>query len=233
MIGRAVAAGILPFRTPLDVTRAIPAAIAQLRSGRLVAHPTETVYGVGGSIESAGLAALAQTKPRDAKGFVVLIAGRAMLPCIAPGVELAGAAALLADRYWPGPLTLVLRAPAGSVPDRLRGPAAPDGSPGGIAVRWTSHPGLQRLLLAYGAPLTSTSANAPGVPPALTVQEIAATWPDAIARGELCILDGGALPPSAASTVVDCTGTRPRILRAGAIGQVALKSTVPHLIGVE
>jgi L-threonylcarbamoyladenylate synthase len=234
MIGRGIAAGVLPFRSPSDVARAIPTAIAHIRTGGIVAHPTETVYGMGGRIDPEGAEALAQLKPRGAdKPFIVLIAGLAMLRQVGSGMHLSGAAAALADRHWPGPLTLVLPASAAAVPDRLRGPAAPDGRGAGVAVRWTSHPGLQQLLLAYGAPLTSTSANPPGVPPALAVQEIAETWHDAIARGALCVLDGGALPPSLASTVVDCTGTRPRILRPGAIAAAALRSTVPELIGAE
>ncbi len=233
MMGHPVAALVLPFRTSRDIARAIPVATAHIRAGGIVAHPTETVYGLGGGIDPAGADALARMKPREAdKPFVVLIAGLAMLPQVG-GVRLSGAAATLAGRYWPGPLTLVLPARAGSLPDRLRGPPGPDGSGGGVAVRWTSHPALQRLLLTYGAPLTSTSANPPGVPPALAVEEIAETWHDAIARGALCVLDAGALPASPASTVVDCTGRRPRILRPGAIAAAALQSIVPELIGAE
>ena len=134
-------------------------------------------------------------------------------------------AAHLAARHWPGPLTLVLRGGDRRVPARLRGPE------GGVAVRWTSHPGLARLLHAYGQPITSTSANRPGVPPAMTAAEIAEQWSDAIGRRILRVLDGGRLTPSSPSTVVDCTGRRPRVIRPGAISAATLRESVPDLIG--
>ena len=134
-------------------------------------------------------------------------------------------AAHLTARFWPGPLTLVLRGGEGRVPARLRGPE------GGVAVRLTPHPGLQRLLAAYGEPITSTSANRPGVPPAMTSAEIVQQWPDAIHRGVLHVLDGGRLSPSQPSTVVDCTGRRPRVIRPGALPAALLRDCVPDLIG--
>jgi L-threonylcarbamoyladenylate synthase len=134
-------------------------------------------------------------------------------------------AANLAARHWPGPLTLVLSGGQGRVPPQLRGPE------GGVAVRWTSHQAVQRLIRAHGDPITSTSANRPGVPPAMTSQEIIAQWPDAIARGDLRVLDGGRLTPSESSTVVDCTGRYPRVIRPGAIPALVLRESVPSLIG--
>src|SRR5436305_10084603 len=94
-------------------------------------------------------------------------------------------AANLVARHWPGPLTLVLPGGEKRVPDDLRGPE------GGIAVRWTSHAGITRVIRAYGDAITSTSANRPGVPPAMTAAEILSQWGDAIARGKLRVLDGG------------------------------------------
>ena len=111
------------------------------------------------------------------------------------------------------------------MPARLRGPE------GGVAVRWTPHAGLTRLLRAYGQPLTSTSANRPGVPPATSVGEIVSQWQTAIARGNLLALDGGRLPPSEPSTVVDCTGRRPRVIRPGAISSEILRESVPDIVG--
>ena len=111
------------------------------------------------------------------------------------------------------------------MPARLRGPES------GIAVRWTSHPGLQRLIRAYGDPITSTSANRPGVPPAMTAAEIVHQWSDALGRGVMRLLDGGRLVPSSPSTVVDCTGRRPRVIRPGAISSAVLRESVPDLIG--
>ena len=132
---------------------------------------------------------------------------------------------MLAARHWPGALTLVLPGGEGRIPDRLRGPE------GGIAVRWTPHAGLQRLIAALGDPITSTSANLPGVPPAVSSGEILEQWSTEIGSGELRLLDGGRLPPSQPSTVVDCTGGRPRVIRPGAIAAATLRQSVPDLIG--
>jgi L-threonylcarbamoyladenylate synthase len=131
----------------------------------------------------------------------------------------------LAARHWPGPLTLVLPGGEKRVPDALRGPE------GGIAVRWTSHPAMQRLIRTHGDAITSTSANRPGVPPATSAREIREQWSAAIARGTLRVLDGGTLAPSAPSTVVDCTGRAPRVVRPGAISAAVLRETAPRLIG--
>jgi L-threonylcarbamoyladenylate synthase len=140
-------------------------------------------------------------------------------------LHLTSAASNLAARHWPGPLTLVLPGGDRRVPDRLRGPE------GGIAVRWTPHRGLTRLIQAYGDAITSTSANRPGVPPAESAGAICEQWPDAIGRGVLRVLDGGRLSPSQPSTVVDCTGRRPRVIRPGAISAEQLRGSVPDLIG--
>ena len=131
----------------------------------------------------------------------------------------------LAARFWPGPLTLVLPGGQRRVPESLRGPE------GGIAVRWTPHRGLQRLIRAHGDAITSTSANRPGVPPAVSAGEIREQWSSAIARGALRVLDGGTLPPSAPSTVLDCTGRAPRVIRPGEIPAATLREFAPRLIG--
>jgi L-threonylcarbamoyladenylate synthase len=122
-------------------------------------------------------------------------------------------------------LTLVLPGGERRVPDRLRGPE------GGVAVRWTSHPGIGRFIQRYGRPITSTSANRPGSPAAMAASEIVSQWSDAMARGVLRVLDGGRLSSSPPSTVVDCTSTRPRVIRPGAIAAATLRESVSDLIG--
>jgi tRNA A37 threonylcarbamoyladenosine synthetase subunit TsaC/SUA5/YrdC len=131
----------------------------------------------------------------------------------------------LVAKHWPGPLTLVLSGGERRVPERLRGPE------GGVAVRWTSNAAIARLIRAHGEAITSTSANRPGVPPAKSATEILDQWPDAIARGQLRVLDAGTLTPSQPSTVLDCTGRRPRVIRPGAIPASKLRESVPNLIG--
>ena len=98
-------------------------------------------------------------------------------------------------------------------------------------MRWTSHRALQTLIRAHGDAITSTSANRPGVPPATSSREILEQWGQVIARGALRVLDGGTLQPSHPSTVVDCTGRAPRVIRPGAIPAAILRETSPRLIG--
>jgi L-threonylcarbamoyladenylate synthase len=85
--------------------------------------------------------------------------------------------------------------------------------------------------MAHGDPITSTSANRPGVPPATAADQIVAQWGDAIARGTLHVLDGGRLKESQPSTVVDCTGRLARVIRPGAIPASKLRESVPDLVG--
>jgi L-threonylcarbamoyladenylate synthase len=214
----------LPFWSPDEVGSAIPRVLAHLENRGVLAYPTETVYGFGTLVDPLAVETLVTLKRRPpAKPFLLLVSNTAMLTRL--GLVLSASAAHLAARHWPGPLTLVLPGGEGQVPPRLRGPE------GGIAVRWTPHPGLQRLITAIGAPLTSTSANRPGVPPAMRPREIGDQWAPELQRGTILLLDGGALPPSAASTVVDCTGRRLRVIRPGAIPAAVLRESVPDLIG--
>ncbi|HEX7123580.1 MAG TPA: L-threonylcarbamoyladenylate synthase [Gemmatimonadaceae bacterium] len=217
-------AGVTPFWSPAEVEAALGPAIAHLNAGLVLAYPTETVYGFGGAVEHAAVERLVALKHRaPAKPFLVLVSDSEMLARL--GVHLTRSASRLAARHWPGPLTLVLPGGERRVPPQLRGPE------GGVAVRWTSHPSLARLIAAYGEPITSTSANRPGLPPAMSAAEIVAQWGDAIRRGTVHVLDGGRLTPSAPSTVVDCTGRLPRVIRPGAISSAELRESVPDLIG--
>jgi len=214
----------VPFWSPEEIESSIGATLAHLAAGRVLAYPTETVYGFGGSPDFDAVESLVAMKGRPpGKPFLLLISGSDMIGRL--DLHLTSEAAALAARHWPGPLTLVLRGAERRVPARLRGPE------GGIAVRWTSHHGLARLISAMGEPLTSTSANRPGVQPAVTAGEVVEQWGDHIRRGTLRVLDGGRLSPSSPSTVVDCTGRRPRVIRPGAIAAAVLRESVPDLIG--
>jgi len=214
----------VPFWSPDEVEGALRGAIAHLSARRVLAYPTETVYGFGTAVDHESVESLVQMKGRPpGKPFLLLIGDPQQIARL--DLHLPTYAAHLAARFWPGPLTLVLRGGDQRVPARLRGPE------GGVAVRWTPHPGLQRLLAAYGEPITSTSANRPGVPPAMMAAEIVEQWPSEIQRGLLHVLDGGRLSPSRPSTVVDCTGRRPRIIRPGVLTAPELRACVPELLG--
>src|SRR5581483_332254 len=214
----------IPFWSPQEVEGAIRPALAQIEARRVLAYPTETIYGFGGGIDRESVEALVQLKRRPpGKPFLLLIAGPDMIERL--DLRLPSYAANLVARHWPGPLTLVLSGGERRVPSRLRGPE------GGVAVRWTSHPAIARLIRVHGEAITSTSANRPGVPPAKSAAEILDQWGDAVARGQLRVLDAGTLTPSQPSTVLDCTGRSPRVIRPGAIAASTLRESVPNLIG--
>jgi L-threonylcarbamoyladenylate synthase len=214
----------VPFWSPAEVDAAISGTIAHLQDRGILAYPTETLYGFGTAVDREAVDRLVELKQRPvSKPFLLLIAGSEMLDRL--GLHLTRDASVLAARHWPGPVTLVLPGGERRVPERLRGPE------GGIAVRWTSHPGLQLLLRAYGDAITSTSANRPRQPPAMSAFDIIEQWPDAVRQGRIRVLDGGRLTPSEPSTVVDCMGTRPRVIRPGAIPAAVLRASLPTLIG--
>jgi L-threonylcarbamoyladenylate synthase len=224
MPSRELAGVTVPFWSPAEVEGALRGIIAHLTERRVLAYPTETVYGFGTAVDHESVEALVRMKGRPpGKPFLLLIGDPQQVGRL--DLHLPAYAAHLAARFWPGPLTLVLRGGDGRVPPRLRGPE------GGVAVRFTPHPGLQRLLQAYGEPITSTSANRPGVPPAMVVSEIVQQWPEEITSGLLHVLDGGRLNPSKPSTVVDCTGRRARVIRPGVLSAATLRTVVPDLLG--
>ena len=215
---------VVPFWSPEEVEAAINGTLAHLAAGKVLAYPTETVYGFGGAVDERLVEQLVTLKGRaPGKPFLLLVASSDMITRL--GLHLTGYASMLAARFWPGPLTLVLPGGQKRVPDRLRGPE------GGVAVRWTPHRSLARLILAHGDPITSTSANRPGVPPATAAGQILSQWSEAIVRGTLRVLDGGRLKESQPSTVVDCTGRLPRVIRPGAIPAATLRESVADLVG--
>lgn len=212
----------LPFRADREVDAAIPVVDRHLAGGGLLAYPTETVYGLGSDPSMPALESLARLKGRSAdKPFLLLISGPAMARDW--GLVMSASARALSEAFWPGPLTLVLPGGEGRLPDQLRG------KEGGIAVRHTSHAGIARLVATTGRPLTSTSANRPGQPPAPGPDRIRDVFGPEIERGELLVLDGGVLGNVPPSTLVDCTGPVPRLVREGAIPRTELRRAAGSL----
>jgi L-threonylcarbamoyladenylate synthase len=207
---------MIPFRSATDVQAALPTLRVHLASSRLVAYPTETVYGLGSAPLAAGLEALARLKGRPPrKPFLLLVSSRGMAE--AYGLVLNAAARAMADACWPGPLTLVLSGGEGKLPDTLRG------AEGGIAVRHTSQAEVALLIALLGHALTSTSANRPGQPTSPGADGVARVFASAVDAGELLVLDGGVLGNVPPSTLVDCTTGVPRIIREGAIPRAELR----------
>jgi L-threonylcarbamoyladenylate synthase len=213
---------MLPLRIPADAERAATRVREQLARHGLLGYPTETVYGLGCAPEADSLARLAALKGRKAgKPFLLLVASRRMAELA--GLVFTPAAHALAEAFWPGPLTLVLQGGEGKLPDGLRGPE------GGIAVRHTSHRAVERLIALLDQPLTSTSANIPGSPPAPGAEQLVALFRAAYDAGELLVLDGGTLGNVPPSTIVDCTDPQASLIREGALPRSELRAAVGRL----
>lgn len=195
---------------------AIAAAAQTLAAGGIVVYPTETVYGLGAdAFNPEALDRLVALKVREAgKPISVLVSDLTMLGdlvCDVPPL-----AAALMRRFWPGPLTIVLRARAG-VSSILTG------DDDGIGVRVSSHPSATALVRALGRPITTPSANPAGQWPAVQLDEACAYFGSRIE----CYLDGGRLHGEPASTVVDLRGEW-NVVREGAISRAMLFEVLPR-----
>ncbi len=184
-----------------------------IRRGGLVIYPTETLYGLGcDATNEAAIARLLALKGRaESKPPPVLVADERQLARLVNQVP--DVAARLMAEHWPGALTLVLPARA-EVVGVLTGAAA-DGTRT-VAVRQTAHPLARALCEAVGAPLVATSANLAGATGRAanprSLDDIALALRDGVGA----ILDGGVVAGQP-STVIDCTVSPPRLLRAGAV----------------
>lgn len=192
-----------------------------LRAGGLVALPTETVYGLGANAEDpAAIARTFQVKGRPpSHPLIVHIAGAEHLDDWVKDVP--RAARLLAEHFWPGPLTLVLR----------RGPRVPLEATGGletVAVRVPGHPDALALLAAFGGGVTAPSANRFGSVSPTTADHVRAELGDAVDF----VLDGGACEVGVESTIVDATGDAPAILRPGGVTREDLETVLGRPLAV-
>ena len=154
----------------------------------------------------------------EGQPFLLLVASRAMAESW--GLEFGSAASALAGAFWPGPLTLVVSGTGDRVAPALRGPS------GGYGVRHTAHAAMAALIAALETPLTSTSANRTGTPPVESAEAMAALFGEDLRAGRLMILDGGTLPARPPSTVVDCVGDRPKLIREGAVPWARIHRTL-------
>lgn len=181
-------------------------AVEVLRGGGVVALPTDTVYGICVALDTpGGVERLFEVKRRPPdKGIMLLLEQLEQAPTIG---AMNAAATALADACWPGGLTVIVpQRPDRPLPDVLTG-----GTPT-IGLRVPDHESPRALAAGVG-PLPTTSANVSGLPEGRDAAEIQSQLGDAVDL----ILDGGPAHGGPASTVVDCTGELPQILRVGAI----------------
>ena len=188
-------------------------AIEVLAQGDLVAFPTDTVYGLGAdAFNDQAVRKLYLAKGRSQeKAIPVLVANLEQFVDIVDRTTLP--AMRLAEKFWPGPLTIVLRQ-ASDLADAIS-------AYGTVGVRIPDHPVAQELIHAAG-PLAVTSANRSGDTEACTAEEIETNMG---AQVDL-IVDGGRTPGGQPSTVVDCTQDPPRILRVGPISEEEIRSVL-------
>ena len=185
-----------------------PAAVEQvaraLASGQIVALPTDTVYGLAADPFRTGAADrlfAVKRRPRE-RDLPVLVADEEQALSLAMAVP--AAARRLIERFWPGALTIVLPRRPDLVADLGSDEAT-------VGVRCPAHP-VPRAVCRAAGPLATTSANVHGQPPLTTASEVAATFGPAVA----VVVDGGPCTGKP-STVVDCTGEEPKLLRDGRI----------------
>jgi L-threonylcarbamoyladenylate synthase len=205
---------------PATDTQAFAHAVRLLRAGKVIAFPTDTVYGIGADgFNERAIEQLFVVKERErGKAIPYLLADAKDLAKVAR--EIPRAAHLLAQKFWPGGLTLVV--PAGAqVPKILIA--------GGdtIAVRVPNHPTTRALVDSLGAPLAATSANISGGENPANAQDVFVQL-----NGRLpLILDGGATRGNISSTVVDVTCDPPKVLRVGVISVEEIERVVGKVTG--
>lgn len=190
-------------------------ASAVIRSGGLVAFPTETVYGLGGDAtnpEASRKIYAAKGRPSD-NPLIVHIADFSQLRNIV--AEVPQEAEKLAEAFWPGPLTMILR----------KNDVIPYETTGGldtVAIRMPSHPVARAFLQDSGCMIAAPSANTSGRPSPTTAQHV---WEDLHGKIEI-LLDGGPVGIGIESTIVDLSEERPMILRPGFITQEMLSAVL-------
>jgi L-threonylcarbamoyladenylate synthase len=211
---------VTPSRMTMQTTLTDSAeeAAAMLKSGRVVAFPTETVYGLGASIyHPQAIMRVFQAKGRPGDNpLIVHIYSLEQLAEVAG--EINSDARKLIDRFFPGPLTLVLKKNS-LVPDTVTGGL------GTVGVRCPENPVAREFLRLSACPVAAPSANLSGLPSATSWE---AVYEDLEGKID-CVLRGNPSAIGLESTIVDCSGSKPILLRAGAITFEQLQAVVPEI----
>ena len=202
----------------------VDAALAHLASDGFIAYPTETVWGLGACADRPrAIDRLIEWKGRASNAPMSLLVSSVRDAALL-GCALEGDAARLAEAFWPGPLTIV-------VPSAKRFADGVGGEEGALGLRCSTHPLARALAVDLAArkmgPLTSTSLNRSGEPPARTRADAEALLAErGGADGPLLVIGDTDAGDESPSTVVDCTQTRVRILRAGAIDSARIEAVL-------
>jgi L-threonylcarbamoyladenylate synthase len=191
--------------SPAEWGQALERAREVVRRGGVVAFRTDTFYGLGANpFDAAAVSAVNELKGREGKPILVVVSdAEAAEKLTADRSELFD---LLAEKFWPGALTLVARAREG-LPGELTA------GTGTVGVRLPGDEEVRAFVRACGGALTATSANRAGEPPARSAEEVLRAFPSQLDL----IVDGGASRAEEPSTVVDASGREPRLIREGAI----------------
>jgi L-threonylcarbamoyladenylate synthase len=200
---------------------AVAAVVDVLRAGGVAAVPTETVYGLAGrGLNEDAVRAIYAAKGRPSDNPVILHVGdlEAAWPLFALDDAARARAQLLAAKFWPGPLTIV-----GDASEVV--PQAPRAGLPRVAVRVPAHPFARALARALGEPFAAPSANASGRPSPTTARDVLLT----LDRRIDLVVDGGPCRAGIESTVVDVSGSRPRLLRPGALSLLEIRHVLPEL----
>jgi len=191
---------------PVSFEVELDAAVRLLCEGGVAAIPTDTLYGLAAdALNSVAIERVFAIKERpEGMALPVLLADMEQISLVAR--EVPEAARVLAEAYWPGPLTLIVWRAEGLPPRLTAGSAT-------VAVRVPDHPVPRELARLLGRPITGTSANISGSPDPRTMDELCAQVGERVDR----VLTIGPAPAGAASTIVDLTGDSPGLIREGAI----------------
>lgn len=204
---------------PQESPEALRTAVQCLRDGHVIALPTDTVYGVAANPwQNEAVHRLYQVKERPLKMAIpLLVADIAVVPTIA--AEISDAFRDLAERFWPGELTLI-------VPRQARVPDIITAGGSTVALRMPDHRFTLALCAELGGALAVTSANKSGSPACISA---AAVYQDLGGRIPL-IIDGGRSPGGVASTIVDCSVVPPVVLRCGNLSVDVLRRICPGIV---